>query len=54
MKRTSPRRTFAVGRMDRSTSEVQLVSRDEHAPFPGPWSLKAVIRERGPDLRIVR
>ena len=43
-----------VGRLDRRTSEVQMVSRDEHAPFPGPWSLKAVVRDRGPELRIVR
>lgn len=51
------RRTFAVGRLDRSTCELQIVERGEAAPFPGPWSLKAVVRERrtgGPDLRIVR
>jgi hypothetical protein len=50
------RHTFAVGRLDRSTSELQLVEATEAPPFPGPWSLKAVVRERrtGPDLRIVR
>jgi hypothetical protein len=51
------RHTFAVGRLDRSTSELRLVEASDAPPFPGPWSLKAVVRERrvtGPDLRIVR
>jgi hypothetical protein len=51
------RHTFAVGRLDRSTSELQLIEASDAPPFPGPWSLKAVVRERrftGPDLRIVR
>ncbi len=48
-----PRRTFLVGRLDRSTSELQLVE-PRTPPFPGPWSLKAVVRGRGPELHIVR
>jgi len=35
------RSTFAVGRVDRKTSELVLRIRRE-APFPGPWSLAAV------------
>lgn len=55
MKRSPPsRRTFVVGRLDRATTEVQLVEPDDRAPIPGPWSLKAVVRERRPELRIVR
>lgn len=51
---TQTRQTFVVGRLDRRTTEVQLVAHDEQAPFPGPWSLKAVVRDRRPGLRIVR
>lgn len=55
MKTSTPsRRTFAVGRLDRTTTEVQLVEPRDRAPIPGPWSLKAVVRDRRPDLRIVR
>lgn len=50
---TPNRQTFVVGRLDRRTTEVQLVT-PEKAPFPGPWSLKAVVRDRRPDLKIVR
>lgn len=51
---TPARRTFVVGRLDRRTSEVQLVEADAASPIPGPWRLKAVVRERRPDLRVVR
>ena len=55
MKLEAPtRRTFAVGRLDRRTTEVQVVRPSGSAPIPGPWSLKAVVRERGPELRLVR
>jgi hypothetical protein len=47
------RRTFVVGRLDRATSELQIVE-PHTSPIPGPWSLKAVVRGRGPELRIVR
>lgn len=50
----STRQTFVVGRLDRRTTVVQLVDQNQKAPFPGPWSLKAVVRDRRPDLRIVR
>lgn len=48
------RRTFAVGRINRRTTEVQWVRPVERVPFPGPWKLKAVVRDPRPDLRIVR
>ena len=48
------RETFVVGRLDRRTSEVQIVRPAGEAPIPGPWSLKAVVRGRGPDLRLLR
>lgn len=48
------RQTFAVGRINRRTSELQWVRPLERTPFPGPWKLKAVVRDRRPDLRIVR
>ena len=55
MKLESPsRRTFAVGRPDRRTTEVQVVEPRGSAPIPGPWSLKAVVRERRPELRVLR
>lgn len=55
MKNTpTARQTFVVGRLDRRTTELQLVTPDDQLPFPGPWSLKAVVRDRRPDLRIVR
>ena len=50
----APRETFAVGRLDRRTTEVQIVRPTGDAPIPGPWSLKAVVRIRGPDLRLIR
>ena len=48
------RETFVVGRLDRRTSEVQIVRPSGDAPIPGPWSLKAVVRGRGPELRLIR
>jgi hypothetical protein len=48
------RQTFVVGRLDRRTTEVQVVRPSGDAPIPGPWSLKAVVRDRGPELRLVR
>ena len=48
------RETFAVGRLNRRTSEVQIVRPSGDAPIPGPWSLKAVVRGRGPELRLSR
>ena len=54
---TPARHTFAIGRLDRGTSQLQLIDGHDAPPFPGPWSLKAVVRERkvaGPDLRIIR
>lgn len=48
------RQTFAVGRLDRRSSEVRIVRPTGEAPIPGPWSLKAVVRSRGPELRLVR
>lgn len=53
----SPRHTFAVGRLDRSTSELRLVEAEAARPFPGPWTLKAVVRDHRkgmPDLRVIR
>jgi hypothetical protein len=50
----APRETFAVGRLDRRTNELQIVRPSGDAPIPGPWSLKAVVRGRGPELRLVR
>ncbi len=40
------RSTFAVGRLNRSTSELVLSSWPE-APFPGPWKLRAVVGTPG-------
>lgn len=50
------RRTFAVGRIDRGATEVQWVRPLERAPMPGPWTLKAVVRDPRPRpaLRVVR
>jgi hypothetical protein len=36
------RHTFAVGRLNPATREVQFVEPCA-APLPGPWSLKAVV-----------
>jgi hypothetical protein len=36
------RNMFAVGRLNRKTSELVLRTRRE-APFPGPWKLRAVV-----------
>lgn len=49
------RKTFAVGRLTPDTTEIVLVGGDDgterdRAPFPGPWSLKAVVRPRAPHL----
>ena len=38
------RRTFLVGRVTRKGSEVVVVAGDGMPPFPGPWTLKAMIR----------
>jgi hypothetical protein len=39
----SVRTTFAVGRVNRTATEVRLVA--EHpAPFAGPWCLRGVVR----------
>jgi hypothetical protein len=38
------RRTFAVGRVTPRTREIQYVE-PRPAPLPGPWALKAVVRE---------
>lgn len=37
------RHTFAVGRLNPATREVQFVE-PRAAPLPGPWALKAVVR----------
>lgn len=44
------RSTFAVGRLNRDTSELVLRTRRE-APFPGPWRLHAVVGPSGARLR---
>ncbi len=44
------RSTFAVGRLNRDTSELVLRTRRE-APFPGPWRLQAVVGPSGARLR---
>ena len=51
------RSTFAVGRVDRKTSELVLRIRRE-APFPGPWTLAAVVgaseaQDRGEPTRVI-
>lgn len=52
---TARRRTFLVGRLTHRTREIQWVE-PQPPPLPGPWSLKAVVRERAvqPALRLVR
>jgi len=45
------RTTFAVGRADRKTTEIQL-SGDAESPIPGPWAVKAIVRAPGPRLRL--
>jgi hypothetical protein len=40
------RNTFAVGRLNRKTSELVLRTRLD-APFPGPWKLHAVVGASG-------
>lgn len=37
------RETFAVGRVDRKTSEVVWLRARRVADFPGPWKVRAVV-----------
>ena len=45
------RTTFAVGRVDRKTTEIQLPE-DAESPIPGPWAVKAIVRAPGAKLRL--
>ena len=47
------RNTFAVGRLNRKTSELVLRTRRK-APFPGPWQLHAVVSHPGARLENAR
>lgn len=47
------RRTFAVGRLTPESAEIVLLADEEEedarrAPVPGPWSLRAVVRDLRP------
>lgn len=43
------RRTFLVGKVTPKGEEMVVLDRAEAPPFPGPWTLKAVVRP----LRVV-
>lgn len=47
------RKTFAVGRLTPKTTEIVMVREEdaddrERPPFPGPWTLEALVRARRP------
>ncbi len=42
------RRTFVVGRVSRTSTEIVWVEADEAPSFPGPWRVAAVVRSSGP------
>lgn len=42
------RRTFAVGRVSRTSTEIVWVEAEEAPAFPGPWRVRAVVRETDP------
>ncbi|NIP58794.1 MAG: hypothetical protein GWM92_10780 [Gemmatimonadetes bacterium] len=45
------RRAFAVGRISAGTAEIVWVEKAPSAPFPGPWTLKSVVRPAPPRER---
>lgn len=54
--RVSQRRSFVVGRLNRKTREMRLLSQplaEKLGPFPGPWSLEAVVGGGSRKLRLV-
>ena len=47
------RTTFLVGRLTPKSTEIILAEGSRSpAPFPGPWTLRAVVRPSAPSLRI--
>ncbi len=38
------RTTFLVGRVNREGAEIVVVEGVGYPPFPGPWTLKAMVR----------
>ena len=40
------RTTFAVGRLSSGAAEIVLLEDAGRPSFPGPWTLRAVVRER--------
>lgn len=39
------RTTFAVGRLNSDGAEIVLLEDDVRPTFPGPWTLRAVVRD---------
>jgi len=40
------RTTFLVGKVTRRGAEMVVVDESGSSPFPGPWSLKALVRPK--------
>jgi hypothetical protein len=40
------RTTFLVGRVNRKGAEMVVLKGGKAPPFPGPWTLKALVRPR--------
>ena len=48
----SRRRSFVVGRLNRSSREMRVLDRTP-TPIPGPWALHAMVHAPGSRLRLV-